>query len=82
MDFDHVNGEKLDDICGMRMRTVSREAIRTEIEKCEVVCANCHRARTHLRRHGGEVQASEIVRWLGAAHVSVLVYPGLGPRKE
>src|ERR671939_658014 len=39
MDFDHVSGEKLDDICGMRMRTMSREAILAEIEKCEVVCA-------------------------------------------
>jgi hypothetical protein len=49
MDFDHVNGDKLDDVCGMRMRAVSREAIMAEIETCEVVCANCHRARTHAR---------------------------------
>ena len=76
MDFDHVSGEKLDDICGMRMRTVSREAIRVEIEKCEVVCANCHRARTHLRRLGLDPQASEITRLLGPAYVSVLVYAG------
>jgi hypothetical protein len=33
VDFDDVNGEKLDDICGMRMRTISREAIRAEIDK-------------------------------------------------
>jgi hypothetical protein len=58
MDFDHVAGDKLDNICGMRMRTVSREAILAEIEKCEVVCATCHRARTHARRLGLEVQAS------------------------
>ena len=74
MDFDHVSGDKLDDICGMRMRTVSREAIRAEIEKCEVVCANCHRARTHMRRLGVEVQASQFVKWFGAEYVSVLVY--------
>src|SRR5579859_8222023 len=33
MDFDHVSGDKRDNICGMRMRTVSREAILAEIEK-------------------------------------------------
>ena len=74
MDFDHVSGEKLDDICGMRMRTVSREAIRAEIEKCEVVCATCHRARTHKRRLGVEVQPSEFVKLFGTDYVSVLVY--------
>ena len=74
MDFDHVNGDKLDDICGMRMRTVSRDAIRAEIEKCEVVCANCHRARTHARRLDIEVRASEFVRSFGETYVSMLVY--------
>jgi hypothetical protein len=27
----------------------SWKAIKKEIEKCEVVCANCHRIRTHDR---------------------------------
>lgn len=29
----------------------SLESIKTEIEKCEVVCSNCHRKRTHERRN-------------------------------
>ena len=74
MDFDHVNGDKLDDIFAMRMRTVSREAIAAEIAKCEVVCANCHRARTHMRRIGVEVQASDFVKLFGRDYVSVLIY--------
>ena len=74
MDFDHVSGDKLDDICGMRMRTVSRDAIRAEIEKCEVVCANCHRARTHTRRLGIDVCASDFVKTFGARYVAMLVY--------
>ena len=74
MDFDHVSGEKLDDICGMRMRTVSREAILAEIEKCELVCANCHRARTHRRRLGVEISASQFVKLFGREYLSVLVY--------
>jgi hypothetical protein len=74
MDFDHVSGDKLDDICDMRMRTVSREAIRAEIEKCEVVCANCHRARTRARRLGLVVQSSEFVRTFSDEYVSMLIY--------
>lgn len=47
MDFDHVRGEKkfnLGDVRGM-----SKAALEAEIEKCDVVCANCHRIRTRLR---------------------------------
>jgi hypothetical protein len=27
-------------------------AIKKEIAKCDVVCSNCHRVRTHIRRNG------------------------------
>lgn len=43
LDFHHVNGkDKLFGIGGFR-RAVGFEQIKKEIEKCEVVCANCHR---------------------------------------
>jgi hypothetical protein len=29
---------------------VSEETLLGEIAKCEIVCANCHRLRTYLRR--------------------------------
>ena len=29
----------------------SLEDIKKEIEKCEIVCSNCHRIRTHKRRN-------------------------------
>lgn len=48
MDFDHVKGEKLFNI-GPSVNSYSRTRILTEIEKCELVCANCHRIRTYLR---------------------------------
>lgn len=48
MDFDHVRSVKQFDIGGARFR-VSPTQPRAEIGKCEVLCAVCHRLRTHRR---------------------------------
>jgi hypothetical protein len=48
MDFDHVRGEKKQ--CIGRMLSQSLQAILEEIEKCDVVCSNCHRERTQSRK--------------------------------
>lgn len=45
MDFDHVHGEKRFGISDAIM--LNLEDLLVEIEKCDVVCANCHRERTH-----------------------------------
>jgi hypothetical protein len=50
MDFDHVRGEKFGDISNLMVRLVSRKKLQEEIDKCELVCSNCHRIRTHTRR--------------------------------
>lgn len=47
MQFDHVRGEKKRDVA--RAVLFSRKSLLEEIEKCEVVCANCHAIRTHER---------------------------------
>lgn len=49
MDFDHVNGKSFT-ISGYRNYTHNLDVIKEEIAKCEVVCANCHRIRTHTRK--------------------------------
>lgn len=49
MDFDHVRGEKKFCI-GHSAFQQGMKAVLAEIEKCEVVCANCHRERTHGRK--------------------------------
>lgn len=49
MQWDHVRGNKLDDIAEMVRKGRTREAILTEIAKCELVCANCHAVRTYER---------------------------------
>jgi hypothetical protein len=50
MDFNHVNGDKKFSIANKSMTGI--EQIRKEMEKCEVVCANCHRVRTWKRANG------------------------------
>ena len=51
MDFDHVAGGKRFNI-GRGLSSWTVADVRAEIEKCEVVCANCHREREHRRRVG------------------------------
>ncbi len=48
MQFDHVRGKKEFNI-GAIGPTASRSRLLEEIEKCEVVCANCHAERSHQR---------------------------------
>lgn len=49
MDFDHRDGvDKVDNINNL-IKNGSWEQIYAEIEKCDLVCANCHRLRTDLR---------------------------------
>jgi hypothetical protein len=49
MDFDHLDGtQKVFSLNSVHR--VTKRAILREIEKCEVVCSNCHRERTHRRK--------------------------------
>jgi hypothetical protein len=52
MQFDHVHGEKLFNIGNTHCWT-SWSKVLAEIEKCEIVCANCHAARTYTRALAG-----------------------------
>lgn len=46
MDFDHRENKKFTISNNM---TLNIEKILKEINKCDVVCSNCHRVRTHNR---------------------------------
>jgi hypothetical protein len=48
MQFDHVRGEKLGDVSAL-IRTAPHAVVLAEIEKCDLVCANCHADRTYRR---------------------------------
>ena len=48
MDFDHVRGTKRFTMA--KSYNVTMIERRQELAKCELVCANCHRIRTHQQR--------------------------------
>lgn len=48
MEWDHVRGTKVRAVAAMLW--FPRDKIIAEIEKCELVCANCHRDRTYQSR--------------------------------
>lgn len=51
MDFDHRDPEeKSDNVGTMVSNGQGTQRILDEIKKCDLVCANCHRIRTHRRQ--------------------------------
>lgn len=53
LQFDHVRGEKIRNVCHSK----SIDSAKIEIEKCEVVCANCHSIRSfeRIQKKGYEI---------------------------
>lgn len=51
MDFDHVRGEKIGNVEAIA-REGNMEKLLEEIDKCDLICANCHRHRTFVRSAG------------------------------
>ena len=49
MDFDHVKGDKRYNIAAA-YRWLKWELLDVEVAKCELVCANCHRVRSSVRK--------------------------------
>lgn len=50
MDFDHRDPSDKDyGVCQMRRRHMGIDKIKREMDKCDVVCSNCHRIRTNVR---------------------------------
>lgn len=50
MDFDHLR-DKVSGVSNL-VQLGTMAALLAEIEKCELVCANCHRIRTWQRKRG------------------------------
>lgn len=48
MDFDHREGKTMN-VSHPKVKRWSKEKILAEVAKCDLVCSNCHRIRTHFR---------------------------------
>lgn len=49
MDFDHRDRSQKINKISQIVRSAGMKRLQQEIDKCDVVCANCHRMRTFLR---------------------------------
>jgi hypothetical protein len=52
MDFDHREPEEKVFNIGMNKSRFTLKRLLEEIQKCDIVCANCHRNRTHKKGTG------------------------------
>ena len=50
LQFDHISDDKKLNVSDLIGKDYGWETILEEIEKCEVVCGNCHAIRTHETR--------------------------------
>lgn len=51
LEFDHVRGQKISNVCDLaRRRPYDLKGLMDEIGKCDVRCANCHRRKTVKER--------------------------------
>jgi hypothetical protein len=50
LEFDHQR-DKTQEVCELARNGVSLQTLKNEIEKCDVVCANCHKRRTYQKSH-------------------------------
>jgi hypothetical protein len=73
MDFDHVRGEKSLNRSRPRNSRLAWSRLLAELEKCEVVCANCHRMRTRARSEGRSLDSTPIPAWIAEKYVFVSV---------
>lgn len=53
MQWDHLPQYEKTYVIAELARIHCKLKIKKEIEKCELVCANCHAIRTHTRKHNG-----------------------------
>ena len=57
MDFDHLDPKQKVKSVAELVQSGSQKALLREIEKCDLVCANCHRIRTCVRDHDHALKA-------------------------
>jgi hypothetical protein len=68
LEFDHCRGKKHGKVGTLVAEGAAFSVVRSEVEKCEVVCVNCHRRRT--ARRAGTFRATGVRQssWTTAQH--------------
>lgn len=46
LEFDHIRGNKIDSVSNLVRKGCARKTIIKEINKCQILCANCHKRKT------------------------------------
>lgn len=59
MDFDHRPGTNKISKVAVLADQQSLDKVKEEIAKCDLVCSNCHRERTHSRKYGSIAPMTE-----------------------
>lgn len=81
MEFDHLPEFKKEFNISRVSQRVGKQKLLDEINKCDIVCSNCHRIRTYLRKYGVNYipkRKSTVRDWL----VSLKSSPCLDCNKE
>lgn len=77
LEFDHVYGQKAGEITDLLREGFSWFTIETEISKCEVRCANCHRIKTFER--SGNWRTSQNTQQQAKSYQQMRIYLTLHP---
>ena len=56
LEFHHVRGEKVKEVSNILKNGAALQTLVTEIEKCDVLCANCHRKLTAKKQKWYEIK--------------------------
>ena len=78
LQFDHIDNNKKASVSNLIRSDYSWNTIMTEINKCEVRCANCHAVKTSHRKRIVE-EYSSVPRPVSAVHHSQTVVVDSGP---
>ncbi len=68
MEFDHVPGRGTKSFAISSGLAISLIKLETEMKKCDIVCANCHRRRTYMRHI---MQRTHTPNWLNSRGVNI-----------
>lgn len=62
LEFDHIHADKRTDISKLIQSACSWEQLQLELDKCQVLCSNCHKRKTHREANSYRYQFWKLAR--------------------